>query len=62
MENGTESNTRNHISVPIVDGGTGLEALENTMRAKLCPGSPSWDAKCCIFRVPQCFPLFGRVG
>ncbi|PQP94112.1 hypothetical protein Pyn_15456 [Prunus yedoensis var. nudiflora] len=53
MENGTQSNTRDHISVPIVDGGIGLEALENTMRAKLCPASPSWDAKCCIFRVPQ---------
>ncbi|VVA34119.1 PREDICTED: UPF0481 [Prunus dulcis] len=53
MENGTQSNTRDHISVPIVDGGIGLEALEDTMRAKLCPGSPSWDAKCCIFRVPQ---------
>ncbi|PQQ09235.1 UPF0481 protein [Prunus yedoensis var. nudiflora] len=53
MENRTQSNTRDHISVPIADGGIGLEELENTMRAKLCPGSPSWAAKCCIFRVPE---------
>ncbi|CAL8073326.1 unnamed protein product [Prunus armeniaca] len=39
MENRTQSNTRDHISVPIEDGGIGLEELENTMRAKLCPGS-----------------------
>ncbi|VVA34118.1 PREDICTED: UPF0481 [Prunus dulcis] len=53
MENRTQSNTSDHISVPIVDGGIGLEELENTMRAKLCPGSPSWAAKSCIFRVPE---------
>ncbi|ONI26505.1 hypothetical protein PRUPE_1G029300 [Prunus persica] len=53
MENGIQNSTRDHISVVIVDGYIGLQALENTMRAKLCPDSSSWEAKSCIFRVPK---------
>ncbi|CAL8989849.1 unnamed protein product [Prunus brigantina] len=53
MENGIQGSTRDHTSVLIVHGGNGLEMLEKTMREKLCPRSPSWAAKCCIFRVPQ---------
>ncbi|CAB4292207.1 unnamed protein product [Prunus armeniaca] len=45
MENGIQNSTRDHISVVIVDGYIGLQALENTMRAKLCPDSSSWAAK-----------------
>ncbi|XP_016647196.1 PREDICTED: UPF0481 protein At3g47200-like [Prunus mume] len=52
MENGIQGSTRDHTSVRIVDEGIGLEALEKTMSKKLCPRSPSWAAKCCIFRVP----------
>ncbi|CAB4263209.1 unnamed protein product [Prunus armeniaca] len=52
MENGIQGSTRDHTLVRIVDGGIGLEALEKTMSKKLCPRSPSWAAKCCIFRVP----------
>ncbi|KAH0993922.1 hypothetical protein GBA52_005405 [Prunus armeniaca] len=54
MENGIQNSTRDHISVVIVDGYIGLQALENTMRAKLCPDSSSWAAKAASSEFQRC--------